>query len=284
MSSADEPQDILWEELSLDEAWDLRRLWDDTVDARLAWLRSESKLDLRDDRESIAAIWSWFLRWADNPTGLDRSPAPVWWAPPVTDGLAYRRQTGIEAICAHLERLCRQRFPELVPAVNVHPQGRKEPTSPHEPSLGFTSAPDDGGAWPTANIVRSAMRITALPPADARRARWFPSEYGYISVWVENKRKAQKKASGGPEALIEKIPADEAEELGGFQWDISFDQALGHERPGLITAYIAALKGLEGVDEVEHYDRAMIRLAGPIGVRKLRSWSKKWLAAHAAGN
>lgn len=258
----------------------IRRRWDETADARLAWLNEASGLVLRDNPESIAELWTWFLEWAEAPTGLAGSPEPVWWAPPIVDTLAYRRQYGIESVCAHLERLCRQRFPELMPSVNVYPKGRKEPTSPHEPGLGFTSAPEDGAAWPTGNAVRSAMRITALPTTDARRERWFPSEYGYISMWVENKRKAQKKAKSAPEVLVEKIPADEAEELGGFSWDISFDEEVGHDRPDLVEHYAQALEELHGVDEVEHYDRAMIRVAGSIGVGNLRSFSKKWLKEH----
>ncbi|TNM38540.1 hypothetical protein FHP29_14985 [Nocardioides albidus] len=282
MSTEDtDPQEVRWEAMPLEEAWELRRRWDETAEARVAWLRAESGLDLLDDPESIAELWSWFLRWADAPSGLDGSPAPVWWAPPVADTLAYRRQFGVEAIVAHLEQLCRQRFPELVPAVNVYPKGRKEPTSPHEPGLAFTPAPDDGAAWPTGQVVGSAMRIAALPESDPRRGRWGLRQFGDIATWVENKRKAQKKATKAPTVVIEKIPADEAEELGGFAWDISFDEEVGYDQPELVEAYAEALDDLDGIDEVEHYDRGMIRIAGPIGVRKLRSWSRKWLETNA---
>lgn len=273
------PRSIPWTSITLAEAWDLRRLWDESSDARMEWLAAQSGLALIDDRDAVMRVWMWLLSWADDPTGLDQAPQPVWWAPPTDGSLAYRRQIGLESFCTYLERLVWTRYPDLVPAVAV--EGHRDWSMPHYVGLSFDPESPYGCPWPTANMVRTGMvNILPMDSADRRRANWGPSEYDYIPVWVENRRRAKTEMASASIFMVERIPADEAEEIGGYLWEISVDPTFAEEHEDLLDAYVHDLAQLSDVDDVEHYDRDAIRVSGPIRIRKLRSWSTKWAIGH----
>ncbi|MBM9458446.1 hypothetical protein JK386_00850 [Nocardioides sp. zg-536] len=264
-------------ELSWEQVWELRRRWDETTEARRRWLSTQSGIELEDSEECAAALWGWFLEWADEPTGLDACPPPVWWAPPATDTLAYARQYGIEAFTAYLELVCWQRHPELVPAVTPRPARLGRGTTFHDVGLGFTDAPEYGVAWPAALVNDDSMRIVALPSGDLRRDRRGVRAYSAVSRWVATNREEREKVRTGPTMHIERITDPVLVEHGGFTWDIGFDEDVSHERSDLVAGYARALNDLDGVREVDHYDRGAIRVAGSVTKRSLQAWSKKWL-------
>lgn len=283
MSGADTSGNIDWHTLSLDDAWALRQRWDESADERLTWLETQSGVTLRDDAEAAKELWEWFLVWQTDPSSPNAAPDPAWWGEPAADAPARLRHVGLEALCTHVEQTCWARYPELVPSVNVRAKGRKRATALHEPGLAFTPNPVNGAAWPTAQMLRTGRNVLAWDaPDSARLAAWFPRWYGDIALWVENKRGAQESVPDYPSVTIERIPDDESDQIGGHRWDLSFDDDTAHEREHLIAAFMNELGELAGVDEVEHYDRGMARVAGSVGIATLRAWSSRWLAENGA--
>lgn len=275
-----------WENLSLDEAWAMRHRWDETRQDRLDWLAAASGLELVDREEIFLAVWRWLCNWVHSPSTFESAPKPVWWAPPVVDTLPYRQRVGVEAVVTYLEEIAWTRCPEFVPAVSVYPKGRKSVVEPHRPCLALVPEPETGPDWPTAHTVTVIARFIARDELETRGTRWYSSEYEGISQWIatarkEHAKRLKKKTSASSGIKIARIPREEAEQLGGFQWDVSFDEGFGHDHQDAVSAYASALEVLDGVDDVEHYDRGMIRIAGTVSVTALRTWSREWLNKNA---
>lgn len=75
-------------ELDKREARPLYEQWFRQRDARLAWLRAHSALELPCTRDGLLEGWAWYAAWWQRTQGIDdidNQGLPYWWIPPAPE-------------------------------------------------------------------------------------------------------------------------------------------------------------------------------------------------------
>lgn len=269
-----------WNVIMPAEALEFRARWDAAVGEREAWLRSNCPAPLDHEARSLQAVWDWFMDWVKGPMEGVSTPAPVFWAGPLTGSAAERRYAGVEAVVSYLEQVIWRRHPDLVPSIARTPAaGQTEVEDQYAPGLDWAPRVKWGATVDTGSLATRLGVIHNGEPEDRpRRADWLPWYHATLEEGLAvSKKELKRRKPPAPKAKVSKWrdPDDPT-----YSFEVWFEEETLDDHPTVADTTAEMLSALNGIDEAFHHDRNAILVAGPIKISELRAALKKHLAQH----
>lgn len=266
---------LLWSHLSLERAEELIANWEGQRPERLAWLTGNVG-PLSFDRDGVAAVWTWYMDWLDDPASAAFEPTPVWWLP---EGVPVRAATtnfnrdqavALDAIAHFLEAVLLTQFPALVRYTRTSGKRKRKWLNEHQPNLALKV----GDQYCCDQFVIQWVCIAAgrgeiLRAYDAR---------------IEELTNAWARAQD-PEpspSLVDRLQQGDLMEVtrdepdSPYAWQLTLANELASDREDLVTEFVQSLAEHSRITEADHIDRELIGIVGDIRKDALEAVARDW--------